>query len=164
MGCLPSLRLLPHKTLLFLRYTASVEKIIIYTDGGARGNPGPAGIGVVISDAEGKKVREISEYIGKATNNYAEYEALVRALIESKNMFGEKLRGMQIEVRMDSELVVRQLTGLYKVKEPGLKEQFARIAMMRLQDAPNMTFTHIPREKNAHADELVNKAIDAAVN
>lgn len=141
-----------------------MPKIIIYTDGGARGNPGPAGIGVVITDEEGKKLREISEYIGKATNNYAEYEALVRALIESKNMFGEKLREMQIEVRMDSELVVRQLSGIYKVKEPGLKEQFARIAMMRLQDAPNMTFTHVPREKNVHADELVNKAIDAAQN
>lgn len=140
-----------------------MERIVIYTDGGARGNPGPAGIGVVIEDGEGKKVREISEYIGKATNNYAEYEALVRALIESKNMFGEKLRDMQIEVRMDSELAVRQLTGLYKVKEPGLKEQFARIAMMRLADAPNMVFTHVPREKNAHADELVNKAIDASL-
>ncbi len=140
------------------------EKIIIYTDGGARGNPGPAGIGVVITDGEGKQVREISEYIGKATNNYAEYEALVRALIEAKNMFGENLREMQIEVKMDSELAVRQLSGLYKVKEPGLKEQFARIAMMRLQDAPNMIFVHVPREQNAHADLLVNKAIDAAQN
>ncbi len=138
-------------------------RIVIYTDGGARGNPGPAGIGVVIQDGEGKKLREIAEYIGKTTNNFAEYEALVRALIEAKNMFGEALREMQIEVRMDSELVVRQLTGLYRVKEPGLKEQFARIGMMRMADAPNMVFTHVPREKNAHADLLVNRAIDASL-
>ena len=108
-------------------------------------------------------MREIAEYIGKTTNNFAEYEALVRALIEAKNMFGEALREMQIEVRMDSELVVRQLTGLYRVKEPGLKEQFARIGMMRMADAPNMVFTHVPREKNAHADLLVNRAIDASL-
>jgi len=139
-----------------------VEKLIIHTDGGARGNPGPAGIGVVITDEKGNKVRELSSYIGRATNNYAEYEALVRALQEVKNIFGEKLREMLIEVRMDSELAVKQLSGLYRVKEGGLKEQFARIAMFRLADAPNMVFIHIPREKNTRADELVNQAIDAA--
>jgi ribonuclease HI len=136
------------------------DRIIIYTDGGARGNPGPAGIGAVIQDGEGKVLKELSAYIGETTNNMAEYEALIRALLESKKMFGESLREMQIEVRMDSELVVRQLSGVYKVKEPALKEQFARIATMRLEDMPNMVFTHVPREKNAHADKLVNKAID----
>ena len=69
---------------------------------------------------------------------------------------------MQLEVKMDSELVVRQLSGIYKVKEPTLKEQFAKVAKIRLEDAPNMTFNHVFREANAHADELVNKAIDAA--
>ncbi|KKW36009.1 hypothetical protein A2852_01095 [Candidatus Adlerbacteria bacterium RIFCSPHIGHO2_01_FULL_54_23] len=140
----------------------SMEKIIIYTDGGARGNPGPAGIGVVIQDENGETLKEVSGYIGETTNNQAEYEALVHALGEAKKIFGAKLREMQIEVRMDSELVVRQLSGLYKVKEPGLKEQFARVARIRLEDAPNIIFTHVRREKNKQADKLVNKAIDAA--
>ena len=139
-----------------------MDRIIIYTDGGARGNPGPAGIGAVIQDEQGAVLKEISKYIGETTNNMAEYEALIVALGETKNMFGEKLREMQVEVRMDSELVVRQLSGLYKVKEPSLKEQFARIATRRLEDIPNIVFTHVPREKNAHADKLVNQAIDAA--
>jgi len=139
-----------------------MQKITIYTDGGARGNPGPAGIGAVISDADGHTIKELSAYIGEQTNNFAEYEALIRAIEEAKNVFGEKLREMSIEVYMDSELVVRQLGGLYKVKEPGLKAQFARMAHLRLEDAPNMIFAHVRREKNKKADELVNLAIDAA--
>lgn len=139
-----------------------MERIVIHTDGGARGNPGPAGIGAVIQDGEGVVLKEISKYIGEATNNIAEYEALIVALQELKKLFGEKLQDIQIEVMMDSELVVRQLSGLYKVKDPGLKEKFGQIAHMRMSEIPNMIFTHIPREKNAHADKLVNKAIDAA--
>src|SRR3989344_1642711 len=98
-----------------------MKKIIIYTDGGARGNPGPAGIGALITDERGKKLKEISEYIGKTTNNFAEYEALIRALSAIHELFGEKIKNLSIEVRMDSELVVRQLDGLYKVKEKTLK-------------------------------------------
>ncbi len=139
-----------------------MAKITIYTDGGARGNPGPAGIGAVVSDESGSVILEVSRYIGEATNNFAEYEALIIVLMELKKMFGGKLREMQIEVRMDSELVVRQLSGIYKVKEPTLREQFAKMAKIRLEDAPNMTFDHVFREQNAHADDLVNKAIDAA--
>jgi ribonuclease HI len=138
------------------------ESIIMYTDGGARGNPGPAGIGAVIQDGEGNVIKEVSKYIGEQTNNFAEYEALIEALNEAKKIFGERLRDMQIEVRMDSELVVRQLSGIYKVKEPTLKEQFARVAKIRLEDAPNMLFTHVFREKNSHADRLVNAAVDKA--
>jgi ribonuclease HI len=137
-------------------------KLTIYTDGGARGNPGPAGIGAVILDEEGKTVKEIAEYIGETTNNQAEYTAVVRALEECKKLFGEELREANIEVRMDSELVVRQLSGLYKVKEEGMKAQFARVAKLRLEDAPHIIFTHVRREKNKRADELVNQAIDAA--
>lgn len=139
-----------------------MEKIVIYTDGGARGNPGPAGIGATLQDENGKVLKELSEYIGETTNNQAEYEALVHALGEAKKIFGAKLRKMQIEVRMDSELVVRQLSGLYKVKEAGLKEQFTKVARLRLEDCPNIIFTHVRREKNKKADELVNQAIDAA--
>lgn len=138
------------------------EKIIIYTDGGARGNPGPAGIGAVILDEAGKTVGEVSRYIGSATNNVAEYEALIAALNEAKKIFGAKLREMEIEVRMDSELIVRQISGMYKVKEPTLKEKFAVVATMRMEDTPNIVFTHVPREKNVRADELVNEAIDKA--
>ena len=139
-----------------------MERIVIYTDGGARGNPGPAGIGAVIKDEHGVTRKEISAYIGKTTNNFAEYEALIRALLAAKNLFKEKLREMRIEVCMDSELIVRQLSGLYKVKEPSLKEQFARVARLRMEDAPHMIFTHVPREKNERADLLVNEAIDKA--
>src|ERR1700741_4384874 len=123
-------------------------KLTIYTDGGARGNPGPAGIGVQILDEDGKTLKELSEYIGETTNNQAEYTAVVRALEECKKLFGEKLSEASIEVRMDSELVVRQLSGLYKVKEEGMKAQFARVAKLRLEDAPHIIFTHIRREKN----------------
>jgi len=135
--------------------------IIIYTDGGARGNPGPAGIGVVIQDSAEKILKEFGEYIGDTTNNMAEYEALVRALKAVKELFGAELREKRIEVRMDSELVVRQCEGRYKVKEPSLKEQFAKVATLRLEDVPNITFVHIPRAKNARADKLVNEALDA---
>jgi ribonuclease HI len=141
-----------------------MEKLIIYTDGGARGNPGPAGIGAVIMDESGHVLKEISQYIGKTTNNFAEYEALIRAFEILARLYGEKLRDMDLEVRMDSELVVRQLCGQYRVKEPGLKEQFARIGVLRMSTIPNITFTHVPREKNAHADKLVNHAIDAALD
>ena len=138
-----------------------MKKIIIYTDGGARGNPGPAGIGAVIADEKGKTLKEISEYLGVATNNFAEYEALIRAIEATHELFGGKLKDIAIEVRMDSELIVRQMQGLYKVKEPTLKTQFARVGQL-IGTLSNISFVHVPREKNAHADELVNEAIDKA--
>lgn len=138
-----------------------MNKLIIYTDGGARGNPGPAAIGVVIQDEEGKVLKELSEYMGETTNNQAEYEAVVRALEAAKKLFGAQLREMEIEMRMDSELVARQLSGQYKVKDPGLKQQFAKVAELRLEWAPNITFTHVRRAQNARADELVNECLDA---
>jgi ribonuclease HI len=139
-----------------------VEKLIIYTDGGARGNPGPAGVGVVVMNGEGRVLKELSQYIGKCTNNFAEYEALIRAFELIDRMYAEKLREIEIEVRMDSELVVRQLKGEYRVKEPGLKGQFARVGMLRVSEMPNIVFVHVPREENVRADRLVNKAIDEA--
>ncbi|MDE2071208.1 MAG: ribonuclease HI family protein [Patescibacteria group bacterium] len=137
-----------------------MEKLIVYTDGGARGNPGPAGIGVVITDEQGVVLHECNAYIGETTNNVAEYEALIRAL-EDLQMFGDVLRTVPVEVRMDSELIVRQMQGAYKVKEPSLKERFGKVAALKLSHVPNLTFTHILREKNTRADELVNEAIDA---
>jgi len=138
-----------------------MQKIIIHTDGGARGNPGPAGIGAVIEDAEGNILAKISKYIGETTNNFAEYEALIVALAAAREIFGEALRAMEITVYMDSELVVRQLTGAYKVKEAGLKSQFARVGQIAAS-LKHISYNHVPRERNARADELVNDAIDAA--
>ncbi len=138
-----------------------MEKIIIYTDGGARGNPGPAGIGAVITDTNGNVLKEIAHYIGEQTNNYAEYEALIHALAVAREMFGEKIYDMQISVYMDSELVVRQLTGAYKVKDQNLKAQFAKVAQL-VGTLKHISYNHVLRAKNAHADELVNKAIDEA--
>lgn len=138
-----------------------MEHIVIYTDGGARGNPGPAGIGVQIVGEDGSLLKEFGEYIGEQTNNVAEYTALIRALEELLKLFGPKLRDMRVEVRMDSELVVRQMSGVYKVKEPTLKTLFTRAATLRLEHIPNLIFTHVRREKNKRADELVNEAIDA---
>ena len=144
----------------WLIYCEPMDRITIYTDGGARGNPGPAGIGAVILDERGKRLKEISKYIGETTNNIAEYEALIAALHAAKEIFGAKLRDMKIEVCMDSELIVRQMNGIYKVKEPSLKERFAKVAHIRLEHAPNILFTHVRREKNKEADALVNAAID----
>lgn len=137
-----------------------MEKIVVYTDGGARGNPGPAGIGVVIQNEAGETLHESSAYIGETTNNIAEYEALIRAL-EDLQMFGEKLKDLHVEVRMDSELVVRQMQGIYKVKEPNLKERFGKVAALKMDRVPNLTFVHVRREHNKRADLLVNEAIDA---
>ncbi|MEK7612709.1 MAG: ribonuclease HI family protein [Patescibacteria group bacterium] len=139
-----------------------MEKIIIYTDGGARGNPGPAGIGAVIADTDGNVLKEIAHYIGEQTNNYAEYEALIHALAVAREMFGDKIHDMQISVYMDSELVVRQLTGAYKVKDPGLKEQFARVGQLA-GTLKHISYNHVMRAKNVRADKLVNEAIDKAM-
>src|SRR5665213_32916 len=134
-----------------------MKEIIIYTDGGARGNPGPAGAGAVLKDEHGKLLHEVSEYLGEKTNNFAEYEALIQALAAAL-----KLRQPHtiVSVNMDSELAVRQLNGIYKVKEPTLKLQFAKVQELRAQ-FPHITFTHVRRAKNSEADTLVNKAIDS---
>jgi ribonuclease HI len=138
-------------------------RLIINTDGGARGNPGPAGIGFTIRDESGALLREGGAYVGETTNNWAEYEALVRALGELKKIVAkEKRAGTRIEVRMDSELAVKQLMGVYQVKDEPLQLQFMKIWNLRVSEFPDITFAHIPREENAAADRLVNAAIDAA--
>lgn len=130
------------------------KKIIAYTDGGARGNPGPAAIGVVINN------KEYGEYIGEKTNNKAEYEAVVFALKKTKQLVGKtRAKEAEVEVRMDSELVVRQLTGKYKILEEELQPLFLDVWNLRL-DFKSVAFTHIPREQNRKADKLVNRALD----
>ncbi|MDO8514534.1 MAG: ribonuclease HI family protein [bacterium] len=133
------------------------EKIVIYTDGGARNNPGPAGVGVVIAD--GPKKVELKKYIGERTNNWAEYEAVALALTEAKK---RGLAGREIEVRMDSELIQRQLTDEYQVKEETLWPQYMKVHNLIVAHFPNIRFVHVRREENEEADRLVNEAIDAA--
>lgn len=137
------------------------KKIIIYTDGGSRDNPGIAGAGAVIVDEKGNVLKEISEFLGVRTNNWAEYQAIILGLEVVKKIFGkEKLKDMDVEVKTDSELVARQLSGKYQIKEETLFPQFIKIWNIKVADIPNLTFTHILREKNKKADELANKAMD----
>lgn len=138
-----------------------MEKIIIYTDGGSRGNPGPAAIGAQIQDAKGKVLKEISETIGNSTNNIAEYMAVAESLKAAKALFGKKTKDLEFELRMDSELIQKQLTNEYQIKEVGLVPYFIEIHNLRVSAFPNLTITHVRREKNKEADRLVNEALDA---
>lgn len=135
-------------------------KLIINTDGGARGNPGPAGIGVVIKNEQGIVLFERGEYIGETTNNQAEYKALILALEKTSGNLEPKSSELDLEVRMDSELIVRQMTGQYKVKDPGLKP-LAEIVIKLCKNFKHVNFVHVRRELNKEADKLVNEAIDA---
>lgn len=131
---------------------------MIYTDGGARGNPGPAGAGAVIYK-NAQKIGEVKKFLGpRQTNNWAEYEALALALEEVRRLgYGDH----ELEVRMDSELIVKQMRGEYRVKEPSLKPQHAAVQAL-IQKFPVVHFIHVPREQNKEADRLVNEAIDSA--
>lgn len=136
-----------------------MEKLICYTDGGSRGNPGPAGIGISIQDTSGTVLKEVSEFLGNGTNNMAEYHAVMVALEAMQKMLGKKSKETEVEVRMDSELVQKQLSGQYQIKEPGLIPQFIAIHNLRVAHFPHITFVHIPREKNKDADRLANEAM-----
>ena len=135
-----------------------MHKIVIYTDGGARNNPGPAGAGFQILEGE-KLLFEGKQSLGSQTNNWAEYEAVALALHDAK---ARGLAGREIEVRMDSKLVVEQILGNWKIKEPTLKPQAAKVRAL-LADFPKYHFVYVPREQNAEADRLVNEAIDEAL-
>jgi len=136
------------------------EKLIVYTDGGSRGNPGPAAIGVVIKDADGRTIKSYGEAIGEKTNNEAEYTAVIFALKKIKALRGrERAKTMAIEFRMDSQLVVRQLNGEYKIEEERLFPLFIAIWNLRM-DFGKISFGHVPREKNREADRMVNEALD----
>ena len=140
--------------------TSSKEKIIIYTDGGSRGNPGPAALGVVILDAHHRTLAEYGERIGEATTNVAEYRAIVSALQKTKALLGrKKIKEIITEVRMDSELASRQLTGSYRIEEETLFPFFIQIWNLKI-DFGEIHFIHIPREKNIRADRMVNRALD----
>jgi ribonuclease HI len=125
-----------------------------HTDGGARGNPGPAGYGVVVHDSSGKKVAALSQYLGRQTNNFAEYQALIAAL-EYAVEHGPRA----LKVISDSELLVRQIKGIYKVKEPTLRDLHARASQL-ISKLDWFDIEHVLRGHNNEADELANQAMD----
>ncbi len=126
---------------------------IIHTDGAAKGNPGPAGIGVVARTEEGTVLFEHAEYIGETTNNVAEYTAFIQGLRMARQ------KGLNtVRMASDSELLVRQLHGLYKVRHPNLKDLYDRAVALMAQ-FERIEVCHVPREKNAEADALANRAI-----
>ncbi len=137
-----------------------MNKLITYTDGGARGNPGPAAGGAVIKNEKEEIILKTSKYLGETTNNVAEYEALVLALQKAKGIFKtQKIKNKILECYLDSELVVKQLNHEYKIKDENMQKLFIKVWNLTL-DFDSVKFIHIPREENKLADELVNKELD----
>ena len=131
--------------------------LVIHTDGGARGNPGPAAIGAVIG------AKKYGEKIGETTNNVAEYKALIFALRKTKQLFGKKqAKETALEIRTDSELMYKQIRGEYKILEPELQQLFIEVWNLK-QDFRHVEFKKIPREENREADKLMNQALDGKI-
>lgn len=128
---------------------------MVYVDGGSRGNPGPAGVGVVITDSDGAELARANDYIGEATNNTAEYRALLLGLERAK-----ALGAPEVEIVNDSQLVERQVRGEYRVKKADLKVLHEQVRTA-LRDFERWSIRSVPREQNELADTLVNEAIDA---
>ena len=131
-------------------------KIVVHVDGGARGNPGPAAVAAVASSPDGDELGERNEFIGEATNNVAEYRALLLGL-----ELARELGATDVEVVNDSELVARQIGGEYKVKNAALRELFVE-TMRELREFDRWSVRNVRREHNVRADELVNEALDEA--
>ncbi|MCB1327718.1 MAG: ribonuclease HI family protein [Spirochaetales bacterium] len=135
----------------------SEDALILYCDGAARGNPGPASIGAVILQEKSEAVvAEVSEAIGRATNNEAEYRALIRGLERAVELKADRLR-----VRMDSELIVKQILGKYRVRNERLRPLYEEVRSLLLR-IPTWSIEHVPRDRNKHADRLANAALDLA--
>ncbi|MDQ6711488.1 MAG: ribonuclease HI family protein [Candidatus Dormibacteraeota bacterium] len=134
-----------------------VESVIVHTDGASRGNPGPASLGVVIASVDGRVLLELGEALGLATNNVAEYTAVIRALERAAEMGARRVR-----VMLDSQLVVRQLNGSYRVKHPEMIPLYRRVLEL-IQKFEAVTFEHVPREENSEADRLANQALDGGL-
>jgi ribonuclease HI len=134
------------------------ERLVVHVDGGARGNPGPAAIAAVLSAPDGSVVEEHAQAIGHATNNVAEYRALLLGIERA-----QALGAQELELIGDSELIARQVRGEYKVKDAGLRELHAQVAAA-LGRFDRWTILNVPREENAHADRLVNEALDTETN
>ncbi len=129
-------------------------KLLIYCDGASRGNPGPAGVGVAVQNEKGQIVQRLYKFIGNATNNQAEYSALILGIEEAL-----KQSAQEVEFFMDSDLVVKQLTGRYQVRSVDLLPFYRQVQEL-LQGIPRYSIRHVPRALNRVADELANKAID----
>lgn len=136
-------------------------KFTLYADGGARGNPGPSGAGAVVFDQAGKRVLDVSDFIGVATNNIAEYEAVLRGLKALRSEYPEGyFADVELTIRMDSKLVIEQLKGVYKVKHPNLVPRYLEVKNEISRHFPHVSFEHVRREYNTDADELANQAMD----
>ena len=134
------------------------RRLVVEADGGSRGNPGPAGYGAVVRDAAtGEVLAEVSDSLGRATNNVAEYSGLIAGLRAAARI----ARGADVEVRMDSKLVVEQMSGRWQIKHPDMRPLAAR-ARDAARALGRVSYTWVPRSRNAHADRLANQAIDAA--
>ncbi len=142
-----------------------MHKLIIYTDGGSRGNPGPSAIGIVFIDPATEKVlHTYGERVENGTNNEAEYKAIIFALKKAKALYGkDKAKKMEVNMRMDSELAVRQLMGVYKLSTEHIQKLFLQVWNLKTEFGA-VTFTHIPREQNMLADAALNKTLDAGVS
>ena len=130
------------------------RKLLLQFDGGSRGNPGPSGIGVTLTTPEGKTIYELAEFLGHHTNNFAEYTALIRGVAAAI-----KLGASELVIRADSELVIRQIQGQYRVKSPDLRPLYQQ-AMGLLEKVPKWSISHLYRENNSRADTLANLAMD----
>ncbi len=131
-----------------------LKKAVIFADGASRGNPGQAAIGVTIRDERGRLIASISRRIGRATNNEAEYRAIIAALEETAGLDADR-----VAIKTDSELVVKQINGEYRVKKATLKPLYRQVKQL-LGALESFTITHIPRRLNAEADKLANEALD----
>ena len=129
------------------------KSVVIFTDGASRGNPGPAAIGVAIKDEQGRLISTISQTIGRTTNNQAEYRAIITALERAISLGADQAR-----LFSDSELVVKQINGKYRVKNASLQPLYREVKQLQSQ-FQSFTITHIPREKNEKADELADQAL-----
>jgi ribonuclease HI len=138
-----------------MRRQGRVDEVVVWTDGGARGNPGPAGYGVVVTDRDGAVLAELSEGIGWATNNVAEYQGVLAGLEQAR-----LLGAARVVVRADSLLIVNQQLGRWKVRNEGLRPLAAEVRR-RAQAFERVTWQHVPRERNRRADALANRAMDA---
>lgn len=139
-----------------------MEKIIVYTDGGSRGNPGPSAIGVVIKNQNNETLKQYGEFLGpKLTNNEAEYQAVIFALKKITALYGKKtVKSLCVEINSDSELLVKQMTGKYKILHPNIQNLFFKIWNSKM-DFQKVEFNYIPRQENTEADKLVNQALDS---
>ena len=134
------------------------KKVIIFTDGGSRGNPGPSAIGVVLADEKGRVLKKYGQTIGEATNNQAEYQAVVFALKKLKALLGKKtVENLEVEIKSDSELLINQLQGKYKILDPDIQSLFIAVWNLKI-NYKKVEFTQIPREKNALANEALDQA------